>query len=393
MENRLFALVTLVFLFLAIDHARAAVSAPMPRKKTLIQRLSAIRSRVISTEAELIDALKTQKQARDNIRKIQVLMRLQKEETELGQKRIQELEDTVGELEARRGVLRERILVQQRSMRRSLADILGSMNEQPRTNRLAEREPVEAPRRKVLSHLVNRGIRELEALRIDLADADTLEARISEEREQLAYLFQNMKEQESVLELNRQLQSDLIQKKHAERLAQLEAYRKLKSAEGQVETLISQFNARIELERVEQSERAVSRAMRSGFARLKGGLPMPVAGSIVSAFGRTFDPKSRLHVFKKGIEIAAGKKLPVLAIAPGKTAFSGELPGYGRVTIVDHGDHFYSLCANLGELARKTGDSVAAGDPIGLTDESGTPVYFEIRSRNVAVNPLQWISN
>jgi septal ring factor EnvC (AmiA/AmiB activator) len=115
---------------------------------------------------------------------------------------------------------------------------------------------------------------------------------------------------------------------------------------------------------------------------------------VVSEFGRVFDSKSKLYVFKKGIDIASGrKKMPVRAVSAGKVAFAGELPDYGRVAIIDHGEHFYSLCAHLGTVTRKAGDAVAAGDFIGATDDSGAPVYFEIRSRNVAVNPLQWLSN
>ena len=64
------------------------------------------------------------------------------------------------------------------------------------------------------------------------------------------------------------------------------------------------------------------------------------------------------------------------AVGAGKVAFSGELPDYGKVTIIDHGDKFYSLCAHLGELKRKVGEMVSVGDAIGRTDESGTPVYF-----------------
>ena len=63
------------------------------------------------------------------------------------------------------------------------------------------------------------------------------------------------------------------------------------------------------------------------------------------------------------------------------------------MTIVDHGEHFYSLCAHLGDLKGKAGDPVAAGDVLGTSDQAGNPVYFEIRARNDAVNPLQWVSN
>jgi septal ring factor EnvC (AmiA/AmiB activator) len=276
-----------------------------------------------------------------------------------------------------------------------------------------EQEGVEAPRRKVLANLVERGIRETEALKIDLADADQLEVRIGDEKQQLAYLFADLDEQKGILEFNQQLQVDILKKHENERVVQLDNYRKLKVAESQVENLIQDFNARVELQRTTEAERQASIAAReaqknvdksvasvtagvgqSDFAKLKGQLKLPIAyGKILTAYGRAFDSKSGLYVFKKGIDIRPDKKQTVHAIYGGKVAYSGELPDYGKVAIIDHGDHFYTLCAHLGSSLRKTGDSVAAGDAIGETDDLGTPVYFEIRARNVAVNPLQWISN
>jgi murein hydrolase activator len=207
-------------------------------------------------------------------------------------------------------------------------------------------------------------------------------------------LFQDLQEQEGILELNKQLQVDLLKKRHAERLSQLESYRKLKSAENQVEKLITQFNARVELQRSMEAEKVASKAMMQGaFAKLKGKLPLPARGRVISFFGKAYDSASKLNIFKKGIDIASGRNQPVHAISAGRVAYSGDLPGYGRVTIIDHGEHFYSLCAHLGELNLKVGSAVAAGDPIGTTDDAGTPVYFEIRARNIAVNPLQWVTN
>ncbi|MGK5084045.1 peptidoglycan DD-metalloendopeptidase family protein [Bdellovibrionota bacterium FG-1] len=378
----------------------ASWAAPSGSASHLADRLSTIRSKVVSLEGGLIASLKSQKRAQSNVRKIRELMALQKQERELGKKRLGELEATVIELEARRATLGEKVKKQQASLRRYLVAIEHSAvtdgaTSSDRSLHLPERERFEAPRRKVLANLVDHGLKEIEALKVDVGDAEQLEIRIQDEKQQLAYLFQDLKEQEGIMELNRQLQADIIQKKHDERIAQLENYRKLKSSEQQVESLIGQFNARLELERSNEAERQATRAMNQGvFARLKGQLPLPVAdGRIVSSFGRGFDPTSRLYIFKKGIEIATARGALVRAISAGKIAYSGELPHYGRVTIIDHGEHFYSLCAHLGELKRKAGDSVTAGDPIGTSDESGNSIYFEIRARNVAVNPLQWVVN
>ena len=117
----------------------------------------------------------------------------------------------------------------------------------------------------------------------------------------------------------------------------------------------------------------------------------PVAGAIISQYGQARDEKSKLNVFKKGIEIRTSAGSPVWAVAAGKIAFSGDVPGVGRAVILDHGGHFYTISGGLGELRRKSGDFVAAGESVGITDGSGRPIYFEIRDRNIPVNPLPWL--
>jgi septal ring factor EnvC (AmiA/AmiB activator) len=364
-----------------------------------VEQLSIIRGKVADLEQSLLSASDSQKNIRSQLGKIQKLLQLQKMERELGQKRISELEHTVSELEARKTQLNEKMIRQQIEIRKFLMAIEASNRsdtyEGVQSFHLPENEKLEAPRRKLLANLVDRGLKEIETLRVDLADANELEVKIQEEKHQLAYLFQDLKEQESVLELNRQLQADFLKRKQNERVHQLENYRKLKTAEAQVERLIGDFNARKELEHAAETEKLVSKAMMQGvFSKQKGKLPAPIlGGKVVSTFGRSFDPRSGLYIFKKGIDIESGKREPVHAVSAGRIAYSGELPNYGRVVIIDHGEHFYSLCAHLGEIAKKTNEPVASGDFIGSTDDLGTPLYFEIRARNVAVNPLQWLYN
>ena len=69
-------------------------------------------------------------------------------------------------------------------MRRSLSAVERSIQIDP--VQTPDQERWGAPRRKVLAALVDRGIKETEALRIDLADADQLEQSIADEKQQLS---------------------------------------------------------------------------------------------------------------------------------------------------------------------------------------------------------------
>jgi septal ring factor EnvC (AmiA/AmiB activator) len=379
---------------------KAAVAARQQQAAKLIDQLEKIRETIGKLEKSLYDEMRESRSAQLNLRKLSLLGRLQKKERELGQMRLLELESTVNELETRRKELRSRTVSQQVAIRAFLAGIERSVEHAPdpaaRTSAAqTAAEKLEAPKRKVLANLVERGMREIETYKADLVDADQLEREIREEKRQLSNLFQDLDEQETVLEMNKQLQTDLMQRNDGEHAEQIENYRKLRFAENQVEDMLKQFNSRAELERSVEADRDVYRGLREGaFAMTRGRLPLPVQdGKVISGFGRSFDTQTQLYVFRKGILIDGGSGSPVKAVSAGRVAFAGELPDYGKVAIIDHGEHYYTLCAHLGELRRSTGDTVVAGDPIGMTDESGTPVYFEIRDRNIAVNPLQWVSN
>jgi septal ring factor EnvC (AmiA/AmiB activator) len=162
-----------------------------------------------------------------------------------------------------------------------------------------------------------------------------------------------------------------------------------------VESLVGTLNAREELAQVTEREKNVTHGVDAArFAHLKGKLVFPVeGGKVLTSFGRTFDAQTGLYLFKKGVEISAGKNQDVRAVSSGQVAYVGELSSYGQVMIIDHGDHYYSLFSHLGDFGKKVHDRVAAGESIGKSDNSGNPLYFEIRSRNVAVNPLQWLTN
>jgi septal ring factor EnvC (AmiA/AmiB activator) len=385
------------------------VLAGLPVGSSLADELVSVRKKIDLLQQELVVGLSAQKNPQAQIKRAQQLVHLRRRQKELGERKVRSLEMTLDELNTRKMTVRDKITTQQKAVLKLMAAIEVSERDGAISSggmslpsgkgnirfTLPEQERLEAPRRKVLAHLVDHGVKEIEALRIDLADLGQLEGRIQEEKQQIAYLMDDLKEQESVLKLNQQVQADLLEKKKTSRLGQLQNYQKLKGAESQVEQLMSEFDARLELKSAVEAERTVAKEIREGgFSRLKGKLPFPVTGGrVVSLFGRSLDTHSGLQVFRKGVDIAAQGNQAVKAISGGKVAYSGELPNYGRVVIIDHGEHFYSLFGHLGAVSKKSNEWVAAGDLVGRTDNAGTPLYFEIRSRNVAVNPLQWVLN
>ena len=75
--------------------------ARLSQRKTLVGRLSEIRKQVASLEQGLIEESHGRENAKSQLKKIRQLLKLQKEERVLGEKRKAELERTVDELELR----------------------------------------------------------------------------------------------------------------------------------------------------------------------------------------------------------------------------------------------------------------------------------------------------
>ncbi|HVH06969.1 MAG TPA: peptidoglycan DD-metalloendopeptidase family protein, partial [Myxococcota bacterium] len=131
------------------------------------------------------------------------------------------------------------------------------------------------------------------------------------------------------------------------------------------------------------------------FAQLRGRLEPPVEAPIVSRFGREVDAQFHTQVFHKGIDFGASLGTPVRAVAAGTVRFAGWFRGYGRMAIVDHGDRFFTVSGHLDALRVETGQSVAAGEPLGTVGDTGSlagpRLYFEIREGSEAVDPLAWL--
>lgn len=113
---------------------------------------------------------------------------------------------------------------------------------------------------------------------------------------------------------------------------------------------------------------------------------------VSSAYGWRQDPiagGARMH---HGIDIPMAAGADVRSLQGGTVVESQERGGYGHTIVVDHGDGLTTRYAHL--LARhvQVGDSVSAGQVVGLAGQSGRAtgphLHLEVRADGRSIDPL-----
>ncbi len=94
-----------------------------------------------------------------------------------------------------------------------------------------------------------------------------------------------------------------------------------------------------------------------------------------------------------GVEITAVAGTPVRAVFPGRVAFADRYGAYGQIVIVDHGDHYYTVSANLGRIDVRVGQELTPGETVGVVGDEGRGalLYFEVRRGSNTLDPVPWL--
>lgn len=182
----------------------------------------------------------------------------------------------------------------------------------------------------------------------------------------------------------------------------------LKAAITAIETeqRAAEARARAEAARQAAQEAAAARAAQKGKrvavasaaprSRLpppaRGGLRLPVAGSLVRGFGAATDAGP-----SAGVSFQAPPNARVVSPCGGRVVFAAPFRSYGRLMIVDCGGGVHVVLAGLERLDADAGDPVQAGEPVGTMPNwdaaggGGRPaLYVELRQRGQPVNPAPW---
>jgi septal ring factor EnvC (AmiA/AmiB activator) len=129
-------------------------------------------------------------------------------------------------------------------------------------------------------------------------------------------------------------------------------------------------------------------------APFRGTLDWPVAGRILSRFGRSTADRFGSTVSRNGIEIATAEGVAVRTIHAGTVAYAAPFTGFGTLVIVDHGQNAFSLYGHLSQATVTNGTRVGRNDVIGRagrTPDGIAAAYFELRIDGRPVDPVQWL--
>ncbi len=151
-----------------------------------------------------------------------------------------------------------------------------------------------------------------------------------------------------------------------------------------------------ELKALRDKDQQAGEGSGGAFLAAKGVLPPPVDGEVVEPFGSyEIDGHYGTKGFRSGIHFQVDPGTPVRAVYDGEVIYANRLRGYGNMVIIDHGDHFYTLCAQLADFFVQKSDGISAGKVIGIaggvSTHSGSGVYFEIRHHGKPLDPAPWL--
>jgi septal ring factor EnvC (AmiA/AmiB activator) len=246
------------------------------------------------------------------------------------------------------------------------------------------------------------------------ADAEGV-SRITRDRERKAEELSGLERQVAVTEKKmareKKVGDTLLSRQEEERrrLADIEREKKRKEKElkslrakiARMESVVSRVERQVkERERRARSAAGGGTAARESaeaprrFASLSGGLSAPLAGKVVTRFGRQHDATFDVTIENRGVEIEASSGASVKSVGDGEIAFAGSVSGFGNVLIVQHGGGLFSVYGRLESFLVKQGDAVKRGTVVGRLPESPSGksmLYLELRAGGTAIDPTSVI--
>ncbi len=210
------------------------------------------------------------------------------------------------------------------------------------------------------------------------------------------------------LKNERELQLTTLRSKRIHKKRELEKIRNSKTELAQYikekEKGIKQLDALIakikkdksSAERAERIRRQNETLRAKSFASLKGQLPWPAEGRVISKFGRKWNPELKTTTNNTGIDIKGKPGSPIYTVLGGIVTTITFIRGYGNIVIIDHGGNFFTIYSHITNIQTNVDSEVQAGDIIAYMSDSGSingsKLHFEIWGQDQKLDPERWLT-
>jgi len=123
----------------------------------------------------------------------------------------------------------------------------------------------------------------------------------------------------------------------------------------------------------------------------------PASGWLTSVFGVRRHPIFKENRFHRGIDIANHPGTPIVATACGKIVYVGKKGGYGNTVEIEHNNGIRTQYSHLDKIYVKSGVRVEKGERIASMGNTGIStgphIHYEVRQKNVSIDPIKFIFN
>lgn len=255
-------------------------------------------------------------------------------------------------------------------------------------------------------HMLKHDQQVINAFKNKMVELDKARQAHKAEKQRLAQIVEEVKEQQTVLAASKQERKKLLARVKTERKLYQRAIDEMEVAAKELAATLVKLEETAKRAKEEREAQRIKDyplkpfkkrrpASARGFAALKGQLPLPVSGAILRTFGEHTNTTFDVSSFTNGIDIETSPGQEIKAVYEGKIVYAGTLRGYGKLIIIDHGNNYFTLVSGVGEIEKKVGDRVRQHERIGVTSfhtgllQEG--LHFEIRHKSQAQDPLLWL--
>lgn len=242
---------------------------------------------------------------------------------------------------------------------------------------LMQSNPIDAERASiVMKSVMPRLQQQSTSLKSQLAEVKKVEEEITNQLQVQKQEANKLDRQQDDLAILLQRRQQMYQSTESQRLAEEKEVAELTRKSKNIEDLIRRLKSNNRQKEDDDDEEAST--------PLPNHMLLPVHGKVYTAFGQRDD----LGAPSKGITFSTRPGASVVTPLAGIVKFAGPFQKYKQILIVEHKGGYHSLIAGLARIDTVVGASLAAGEPVGVAETSGSPrVYYELRRNGKPVNP------